>query len=60
MSWIRVERQNPFVRLLCNVTDPVLNPIQRVVPPVGGTLDISPIIALVLIQVIMRVVVRTF
>ncbi len=60
ISWVRIDRRNPFVRIVCGVTDPVLDPIQRVVPPVGGTLDISPIVALVLIQVIMRIVVRVF
>ena len=58
ISWVQIDRRNQFVRILCNVTDPVLNPIQRIVPPIGGTLDISPIIALVIVQVIKGVVIR--
>ena len=58
VSWVQINRRNQLVRILCNVTDPVLNPIQRVVPPIGGTLDISPIIALVIVQVIKGVVIR--
>ena len=60
LSWVQVDRRNQFARILCNLTDPVLNPIQRVVPPIGGTLDISPIIALVIVQVIKAIVIRAF
>jgi len=37
------------VAFLYAVTDPVLRPIRRVIPPLGG-LDISPIVALVGLQ----------
>jgi YggT family protein len=60
LSWVQVERRNQLARIICNVTDPVLVPIQRIVPPIGGTLDISPIIALVLIQLLKTIVIRTF
>jgi YggT family protein len=60
ISWIQVDRRNPFVRFVCNVTDPVLAPIQRVVPLIGGTLDISPILALVIIQLIKNIVIGGF
>ena len=60
VSWLQVDRRNQFVRILCNVTDPILNPIQRVIPPIGGTLDISPIIALVVVQLVKGVVIRIF
>jgi YggT family protein len=31
---------------------PLLDPIRRVVPPLGGRLDISPIILIILLQVL--------
>ncbi len=38
-------------RLLARVTDPLIDPIRRVVPPMGG-LDLSPAIAIVLLYVL--------
>jgi YggT family protein len=39
----------PIVRLLDDITEPILAPFRRVIPPLG-MLDISPIIAILLIQ----------
>ena len=58
MSWLRVDPRNQLARILQGLTDPVLDPIQRVVPPVGGAIDVSPIIALVFVQLLIRVVAR--
>lgn len=33
-----------------NVTEPVLAPIRKVVPPLGGVMDLSPIIFYVLLE----------
>jgi YggT family protein len=38
-------------RLLARVTDPLIDPIRRVVPPMGG-IDLSPAIAIVLLYVL--------
>lgn len=38
-------------RLLTRVTDPIIDPVRRVVPPMGG-LDLSPAIAIVLLYVL--------
>ena len=59
-SWMRVGPRNQFVRILNAVTDPVLDPIQRVIPPIGGNLDISPVVAIVLVQLLREVVARIF
>ena len=37
------------VRFLDAVTAPILRPVQRIVPPLGG-IDVSPIIVLLLLQ----------
>ena len=60
MSWMRVDPRNQFVRILNAVTDPVLDPIQRVIPPIGGNLDISPVVAILLVQLLREVVARIF
>jgi YggT family protein len=58
-SWVLVARvQLPDVALrvlqaISSITGVILNPIRRLVPNLGG-LDISPIIALLLLQVLQR------
>jgi YggT family protein len=45
------------VRLFIDrIVDPMLRPIQRIIPPIGG-LDISPIILLIIVQILGRLVV---
>jgi len=58
LSWIRIDQRNQFVRILGALTDPVLNPIQRVIPPIGGTIDISPVVAYIAVQLIKTMVLR--
>lgn len=60
LSWMRVDPRNQLVHILNAVTDPILNPIQRVIPPIGGTLDISPVVAILLVQLLKEVVARIF
>jgi YggT family protein len=56
MSWLIsfnvINTRNQFVnsvwRVLNQITEPILKPIRRVIPPVGG-LDLSPLIVFILI-----------
>lgn len=48
VSFISVERSNPVVPLLFQLTEPVLRPIRRRVPALGG-LDFSPVLAMLAI-----------
>ncbi|MDH7485452.1 MAG: YggT family protein [Anaerolineae bacterium] len=41
------------LHVLERITAPVLNPIRRVIPPLAG-LDLSPIVAIVLLQIVER------
>lgn len=45
---------NPITRLLIDVTEPILAPVRRILPPMG-MLDLSPMIVLILLQVLVRV-----
>ncbi|MFZ1631998.1 MAG: YggT family protein, partial [Anaerolineae bacterium] len=46
LTWFpNLDRSNPLVQLLSSVTDPILEPARRLIPPFGG-LDISPILVL--------------
>jgi len=54
LSWIPVDRNNRFVIILYDITEPILGPIRRVMPSMGG-LDLSPMIALLLVELAERV-----
>jgi YggT family protein len=48
------------VRLFIDrLVDPMLRPIQRIIPPFGG-LDISPIILLIIVQILGRLIIGIF
>lgn len=54
LSW--VQPVNPLSPLLNGLTRPVLRPLQKLIPPMGG-LDLSPMVALLIIEVMQRFVV---
>jgi YggT family protein len=47
-SWVMVSYSNRMMRFLVNITEPMLGPLRRMVPPVG-TFDISPIVAFIIV-----------
>ncbi len=49
LSWIGQNFRHPIVPLIFQLTDPVLAPIRRVLPPLGG-FDLSPLVAIIGIQ----------
>ena len=49
ISWVNPDPFHPIVRFLHAVTQPMLKPIRRLVPPLGGRVDISPIILIIVI-----------
>jgi len=49
LSWIGQNARHPIIPLIYQLTDPVLAPIRRVLPPLGG-FDLSPLIAIIAIQ----------
>jgi YggT family protein len=54
LSWFPIDRNNRLIVILYEITEPILGPIRRLIPGLAG-FDISPILALVLIQVTERV-----
>lgn len=49
ISWIRPSHYHPIVRWVEDVTEPILSPIRRVLPPwKTAGLDFSPAIAMLL------------
>ena len=53
LSWVNLSPDNAFVRVVRQLTEPVLAPIRRVLPAAGG-FDFSPLVALVVIRLLQR------
>jgi len=58
LSWIQTIdwSQQPY-KGLSAITDPFLNIFRGIIPPIGGMLDISPILAIILLQIIQGLIV---
>ena len=57
ISWPPVEEDSPFmplVRMVYQITEPILAPIRNVLPNMG-MLDLSPMIAIILMLVLQRI-----
>src|SRR5215470_525297 len=52
LSWFSPDPRNPLVQLLTTIAIPILEPIRRVIPPIGGMIDLSPIIAMFALQIV--------
>ncbi|NNF40197.1 MAG: YggT family protein [Woeseiaceae bacterium] len=48
LSWVAQGGYNPATAIIATLTEPVLRPFQRLIPPIGG-FDISPIFAIILL-----------
>jgi YggT family protein len=61
LSWVPRMPYNVYlraaVRFVEETTDPYLNLFRRIIPPIGGRLDISPILAILLLLIVQGVVV---
>ena len=55
LSWVAPD--GPLAGVLNALTFPLLRPVRRIVPPIGGTLDLSPLIVIVLAQLILITIV---
>lgn len=51
LSWVAPGSNNPAIYLLYQITEPVMAPLRKLLPPMGG-LDFSPILFFVLINII--------
>nr|CRH07642.1 conserved membrane protein of unknown function [Candidatus Magnetococcus massalia] len=55
LSWVNPDPYNPIVQFLIRATEPVLAPLRRIIPTLGG-MDFSPIVAFLGISVLQRLV----
>lgn len=55
LSWFPVAYDSPVARVhlfLRRITEPVLAPARRLIPPINGRIDISPMIVLIALQIL--------
>ena len=56
ISWVNPDPYNPIVQFLRRATEPVLRPIRNVLARYQTGLDFSPLVAILVIQLIQRVI----
>jgi len=56
LGWIPHESDHPVVEFLHKVTDPVLEPVRKVVPPVAN-IDASPIVVFFGLELLKRIII---
>lgn len=56
LSWVQ-QSYSPVGKMLMQISSPVIRPIQRIVPPIGG-MDISPIPALIVLRLLVILLVE--
>ncbi|HEU5460225.1 MAG TPA: YggT family protein [Pyrinomonadaceae bacterium] len=57
-SWGRVSYTNRIMRFLLDVTEPLLGPLRRIIPPLGW-IDISPIVAFIILFLFQQAIAGT-
>jgi YggT family protein len=60
LSWVQIDPYNPIVQILYQITEPILAPLRRYIPPIGGMMDITPIVALIILQILQAIVDNLF
>jgi len=55
LSFVRHDPYQPVFKFIYDVTEPVMAPFRRLVPVVGG-LDFSPLIAIMVVELVRRLV----
>jgi YggT family protein len=58
LSWFpNLDYGHPLIRFILRVTDPILVPLRRVIPPLGG-IDLTPLVAILLVQFVGKLVLQ--
>ncbi|OGX60710.1 MAG: cell division protein [Paenibacillus sp. RIFOXYA1_FULL_44_5] len=54
LSWLPNARSSFIGELLAKLVEPYLSPFRKIIPPIGGIIDISPIVALIALQFVVE------
>jgi len=59
-SWFPAWRSHHLIRFVSFYTDPYLNFFRRLIPPLGGVMDINPILAFLVLRILEMVLLGLF
>jgi len=59
LSWVNPDPYNPIVRALYSITEPVLSWLRRRFPLMAGSIDFSPLVAILAILFLQYFLVKT-
>jgi len=57
VSWFALDPRNPLIQVLDQITEPILSPLRRVVPRVG-MIDITPLVAIIILQFLSQALIQ--
>jgi YggT family protein len=60
ISWVSPDPYNPIVRALYSITEPVLSFLRRRFPLMAGSIDFSPMVAILIVWFLQMVLDRLF
>jgi YggT family protein len=55
LSWFGARIRNPAIPLVYQLTEPVLSPFRKIIPPIAG-IDLSPVFALIAIRFLLLLI----
>lgn len=59
LSWVPHNPYNQAIQFLYKITDPVLNPVRKLIPSIRG-IDFSPVIVFIALGIVKRMVLVLF
>lgn len=59
-SWFPNFAHTTFMRFIAYYTDPYLNLFRKIIPPIGGVLDLSPLLGFFALQILEVLVIKCF
>ena len=59
-SWVPQINKHHFMRFICHYTDPYLNFFRRIIPPIGGVFDLSPLLAFFALRILEGIILSFF
>ncbi len=51
LPWFKVSYYHPVMQFLFQITEPILAPLRRYIPPMGG-IDFTPMVALIILGLV--------
>jgi len=57
ISWVSPDPRNPVVQILYSLTEPILAPFRKFIPPIGF-IDLSALVAIVVLEVLRNLIIR--